>query len=411
MKVTEQLSIMNPRAHRGLWLAVLILAFAGFAEAQPEVQSPMLPAAFDLVQQILATAGTPGSMSVSFRNISVLPPNLQETVQNAVFTSFRNSGVRLVPQDAALAQAEITFSENLEGYLWIARVQQGTTAKLLMKEVPRPEQPALAKAQTLTLHKTTVWIQDSPILDFFRDQQTLILLEPSQIATYISQNGQWRPRYTLAITHSQPWPRDVRGRLQVNGTQMTAFLPGTRCTGTLSSPALDCRDSDDPWQIDQGTLVAFFSARRNFFTGLLSGPSAGASVLPFFSAAALQAGDIHQWLFAGTDGRTRLYQDELSAPAAIFTAWGSNIAAIHSGCGSGWQLLAGSPADSVRPDTVQAIEITGREAQPASSSVELAGGLESLVTSGKNGEFVNGVLHSTATGNYEAFTLTVGCGQ
>lgn len=411
MAATEQLSIMSPRAHRGLWLAVLILAFAGFGQAQQEVQSPMLPAAFDLVQQILATAGTPGSMSVSFRNISVLPPNLQETVQNAIFTSFRNSGVRLVPQDAALAQAEITFSENLEGYLWIARVQQGTSSKLLMKEVPHPEGPAVAKAQTLTLHKTTIWTQDSPILDFYRDQQTLILLEPSQIATYASQNGQWRPRYTLAITHSQPWPRDVRGRLQVNGTQMTAFLPGTRCMGALSSPALECRDSDDPWQIDQGTVVAFFSARRNFFTGLLSGPSAGASVLPFFSAAALQAGDTRQWLFAGTDGRTRLYQDELSAPAAIFTAWGSNIAAIHSGCGSGWQLLAGSPADSVRPDSVQAIEITGREAQPASSSVELSGAVESLVTSGRNGELVNGVLHSTVMGNYEAFTLTVGCGR
>ncbi|HKW74437.1 MAG TPA: hypothetical protein VJN64_02845 [Terriglobales bacterium] len=402
---------MNPRSHRGLWLAVLIAASAGSVWAQPQVQSPMLPAAFDLVQQILATAGTPGSMSVSFRNISVLPPNLQETVQTAIFTSFRNSGVRLVPQDAALAQAEITFSENLEGYLWIARVQQGTTSKLLMKEVPRLEGPSATKAQALTLHKTTVWIQDSPILDFYRDQQMLIVLEPSQISTYVSQNGQWRPRYTLAITHSQPWPRDLRGRLQVNGAQMTAFLPGTRCTGTLSSPSLECRDSDDPWQLDQGTIVAFFSARRNFFTGLLSAPSAGASVLPFFSAAALQAGDTHQWLFAGTDGRTRLYQDELSAPAAVFSAWGSNIAAIHSGCGSGWQLLAGSPSDSVRPDSVQAVEISGREAQPASSSVELAGSLESLSTAGKNGEFVNGVLHSTATGKYEAFTLTVGCGQ
>ena len=402
---------MITSAHRGLCLVLLVFASAGLACGQPEVQSPMLPAAFDLVQQILSTAGTPGTMSVSFRNISVLPPNLQETVQNAIFTSFRNSGVRLVQQDAALAQAEITFSENLQGYLWIARVQQGTTSKLLMKEVPRLQRPAIAKAQTLTLHKTTVWAQDSPILDFYRDQQTLILLEPSQIATYAGQNGQWRPRYTLAITHSQPWPRDLRGRLQVNGTQMTAFLPGTRCTGALSPPALECRDSDDPWQLDQGTVVAFFSARRNFFTGLLSAPSAGASVLPFFSAAALQSGDSHQWLFAGTDGRTRLYQDELSAPAAVFNAWGSNIAAIHSGCGSGWQLLAGSASDSVRPDSVQAIEISGREAQPASSSVELAGALESLATAGKNGELVNGVLQSTATGKYEAFTLTVGCGE
>lgn len=396
---------------RRLCTFLLVMALASAAPAQQQTQSPMLPAAFDLVQQILATAGTPGSMSVSFQNISILPPNLQDVVQNAIFTSFRNSGVRLVNPEMALAQAEITFSEDWEGYLWIARVQQGTTSKLLMKKVPRPERAVISRAPALTVRKNTIWVQDSPVLDFYRDDKMLILLEPSQIATYANDNGEWRPRYTLAITHSTPWPRDLRGRLQVNGAQMTAFLPGTRCTGMLSSPALECRDSDDPWQIDQGAIVAFFSPRRNFFTGLLSGPSGGASVVPFFSGAALPNGDSRQWLFAGTDGRTRLYQNELSAPTAIFNAWGSNIAAIHSGCGSGWQLLVGSASDSIRPDSIQAVEVAGREAQAVSSSVELSGAVKALWTSGRNSESVDGVLHSAVTGKYEAFTLTVGCGQ
>jgi hypothetical protein len=134
-------------------------------------------------------------------------------------------------------------------------------------------------------------------------------------------------------------------------------------------------------------------------------------VLPFFSGAALQSGEIHQWIFAGTDGRSRLYQDQLSAPTAIFSNWGSNIAAIHSGCGSGWQILAGSASDSVRPDSIQALEISGREAQPVSSSVELSGALESLWASGRDSELANGVLRSAITGRYEAFTIMVGCSQ
>jgi hypothetical protein len=157
--------------------------------------------------------------------------------------------------------------------------------------------------------------------------------------------------------------------------------------------------------------VAFFSPRRNFFTGLLAGPSAGASVVPFFSAAAWQNGDFHQWVFAGTDGRARLYQSELSAPAAIFSNWGSSVAAIHSGCGQGWQVLATSPADSIHADSVQAIEIAGREALPVSSAVELSGSVQSLWTTGKNSEVVNAVMQSPDTGKYEAFTLTVSCAQ
>ncbi len=114
-------------------------------------------------------------------------------------------------------------------------------------------------------------------------------------------------------------------------------------------------------------------------------------------------------MFTGTDGRTRLYQNELSAPVAVFNGWGSNLAAVHSNCGSGWQLLVSAPADSIRPDSLQAMEIAGHEAQPVSSPIELAGPLSALWTSGKNSEMVNAVMQSPATGRYEAFTLTVTC--
>jgi hypothetical protein len=157
--------------------------------------------------------------------------------------------------------------------------------------------------------------------------------------------------------------------------------------------------------------VAFFSPRRNFFSGLLAGQSAGASVTPFFSAAAWQNGDQRTWLFAGTDGRARLFQNDLGSPAAMYNGWGSTLAAVHSNCGSGWQLLASSPADTVRPDSIQAIEITGHEAQAVSAPVELSGAVEALWTAGNYNQVVNGVMRSQATGKYEAFTLTVICNQ
>jgi hypothetical protein len=389
-------------------LCVLVLALPVGAGAQQNSSSPVAAAADELVQQILSRSGSPSAVSVDFQNVSSMPVEAQETAQTAIFSGFRNAGVRVVKPEQALAGVQITFSEDWQGYLWIAVVHEGSTSQTLMKRLARPERAA-ARAPVLTLRKNPVWQQDEPILDFYADNQNLVLLEPDQVSLYANDAGQWRARYTLAITHEQPWPRDLRGRLKVNGGQITAFLPGMLCAGSLGQPSIECRSSDDPWQIDQGQIVAFYTPRRNFFTGILSGPGAGASVVPFFSGAAWTTGDQRIWLFAGIDGRSRLYQNNLSTPAAVFNSWGGNMAGVHSNCGSGWQVLVTASTDSVHPDSIQAVEIAGREAQPVSSSIDLAGPVLALWSSGKGGEAVNGITQSTVTGRYEAFTLTVTC--
>jgi hypothetical protein len=314
-----------------------------------------------------------------------------------------------VKPEQAVAEVHITFSEDWQGYLLIAGIQQGSSNQTVIKKLPRPQQMQAAHGTTLTLRKISVWQQETPILDFYQDNQNLLVLEPSQVALYSMDSGQWRQRQTLGIPHQNPWPRDLRGRLEVRSGEINVFLPGARCSGKLSPPSLDCRASDDPWPIGEG-LVAFFSPRRNFFNGLLAGSNAGASVAAFFSGATWQSGDRHVWLFTGTDGHARLFQNDLNTPTATFNGWGSTLAPVHSVCGSGWQVLTSSPADTTRPDSVQAVEISGRDALPVSAPVDLAGTVEALWTAGNYSQVVNGVLHSQA-GKYEAFTLTVICNQ
>jgi hypothetical protein len=197
--------------------------------------------------------------------------------------------------------------------------------------------------------------------------------------------------------------------LQVNGGQITAYFPGTLCTGSNSPPAMQCRAGDDPWLIDQGQVAAFFSPARNFFTGVLAGPNAGESVPAFFSAAALPAADSRQWVFAGTDGRARIYINNLAAPVGTVNDWGSNLVAVQSGCGSGRQLLVSAAADLNRSDSLQAFEIQNREALPASSATELPGPLLALWP-GETEQVVHGVVLSLTTGRYEAWSFAVGCG-
>ena len=398
--------MLKAALYRGFCAVLLLLPVLAVAQQE----SPLAAAANEFVQQILSRSGSASSIAVSFQNVASLSPENQQSAENAILHAFHGANVRVVKPEQAIAEVQIAFSEDWQGSVWIATLQQGSSSQVVIKKMPRPQRPVSSRATTLTLRKVPVWQQETEILDFFADNQNLLVLEPGQLAIYSSDSGQWRLRQTLAIPHQQPWPRDLRGKLEVHSGHVEAFLPGTRCTGALSPPALDCRSSDDPWPIDSG-LVAFFSPRRNFFTGLIAGQSAGASVNPFFSAAAWQTGDQRQWIFTGTDGRARLFQNDLATAVSTYSGWGSTLAAVHSTCGSGWQLLVSSPADTTHPDTVQAIEIAGREALPVSAPLELSGSIAALWTGGNYNQIVNGVARSQATGKYEAFTLTAICNQ
>jgi hypothetical protein len=398
-----------PKTANRRWLCTFLFWILAVASAASQETPSLSAAATQFVQLIQSRAGSPSAVAVTFQNLSSLSPERLEALQNAIFSSFRKANVRVVKPEQAVAEVHITFSEDWQGYLLIASIQQGSTSQTVIKKLPRPQQAQAAHATTLTIRKISVWQQETPILDFYQDSQNLLVLEPSQVALYSMDSGQWHPRQTLGIPHQNPWPRDLRGRLEVRGGEINVFLPGAGCRGKISPPSLDCRASDDPWPIGEG-LVAFFSPRRNFFNGLLAGPSAGASVASFFSGATWQSGDQHVWLFSGTDGHTRLFQNDLSTPVATFNDWGGTLAPVHSVCGSGWQILTSSPADTTRPDSVQAVEISGHEALPVSASVDLAGTVEALWTAGNYGQLVNGVLHSQS-GKYEAFTLTVICNQ
>ena len=393
------------RRHAAL-VAVLFLGIA--CGAQQEPPSPWQSSVDEFVQQILSRAGSPSAISLSFANLSSLSANDQSAIKQIIMTDFRNSGVRLVKADFSQAEVEITLSEDWQNNVWIAEIRQGSGSQVVIKKVPRPQKPVALRTPNLSIKKNLVWQQDTAILDFYSDGQNLFVLEPGQVSLYGIESGAWRARQTLAVTHDHPWPRDLRGRLQVNGFQITAFLPGTLCTGTTTPPAVECRSSDDPWQIDQFSLAAFFSPTRNFFTGVLAGRSAGESVPPFFSAAATQNGSSRQWVFAGTDGRARIFLNNTSTAAIVVNDWGSNLTAVQSPCGAGWQILTTAPGDLNRMDSLQAFEIEGRQEAPVSSISDLDGAVLAFWP-GENPETAHAIVQSPVTGKFEAWSVTVSC--
>jgi hypothetical protein len=89
--------------------------------------------------------------------------------------------------------------------------------------------------------------------------------------------------------------------------------------------------------------------------------------------------------------------------------WGSDIASVRSGCGSGWQVLATGNGEA-SSDTVRAFEISGREPVAVSAAMDIDGSITAMwAESGEAGAVA--VARNSETGGYEAFRLTLTCGR
>ena len=369
-----------------------------------------------LAQKIVADTG-PGAVSLTFSNRSSLTRMDVDAIRAALITQLTTAGVRLVNPEQASVVVQISLSENVQKYVWVAEVQQGSDSKVEIVSVERLDTPApIHEPVQLTIRKILAWSQDERILDVAvidSSPPRVIVLDPNKVAIYALQQGQWQLQQSLPIHHSRPWPRDLRGRLMLRPDHLfDAYLPGMACTSTAAPISMACRDSDDPWPLamQPAAMNAFFSPSRNFFTGALSpGVAKDRTVVPFYSAAPVPREKYVLWLFAGTDGHLHEV-DGMNNQMLARTNWGSDIAAIKTSCGSGWQILATSSGDGTAPDTIRAYEFPDRDPVAASLPTEMNGSVTSLWTE-STGNGVMAVSQNQQTGKYEAYRLAIACGQ
>ncbi len=263
---------------------------------------------------------------------------------------------------------------------------------------------------------------------------------------------QWRAMQSAPITRLRPWPRDARGRIIVRTDSLfDAYLPGAKCSGALE-PALtlECRESDEPWPLagDANGVssansttglgpAAYFSPDRNFFDGRIKlDDGSEVKALPFLALVAMPpSAAIHAgfpglsgrvppaanagqkpgtvgpagWVISGLDGRAQVLNSN-AEPLANVGGWGSQIAGLQSGCGGGWQVLASQARDSGEPDALQAYEIVNRKPVPVSGSSDFAGPITELWPL-PNGSEAIAISRNLQSGAYEAFRISVACGQ
>jgi hypothetical protein len=370
-----------------------------------------------LARKIAAAAG-PGAVSLDLVNRASISRADVEEIRRGLLSELTALGTRFVNAEQAAVTVQITLSENLQNYVWVAEIHQGNNeAALVTVATPRTGRSAVEHSSAaLVIHKILLWTDEHRILDvglLNGSPQHMIVLEPENVVLSKFQDGRWQQEQSLPVSHSRPWPRDLRGRLALPKDNLfDAYLPGMFCRSTTTAPlAINCFESDDPWPLrtDQPSLGAFFAPTRNFFTGALSpGIEKQTTVKAFYSAAVLPRDRYRLWIFSTVDGQVHLL-DGVTDQTAAKLNWGSDIASVRSGCGVGWQVLAIGNSDG-GVETVRAFEIADREPVAVSQPAEFNGGITALWAD-SDGTGAIAVSQNSETGRYEAYRLSITCGQ
>jgi hypothetical protein len=314
-------------------------------------------------------------------------------------------------RDNAPTTIRVILSENICGYVWLAQVQQGSDTKVAMLVVPKQE-TSLPASSAVVLRRSFLIVQQEQILDAAlwqsHDQRYLLVLGPSQVNIYRQNGTRWESVAIIGIPH-ESYPRDLRGRLWVGKDgDWRAFLPGIQCSGAQQlQPPMTCRESDDPWMLN-GTTAAFYNSARNYFTGAMV-PVQAKLFPPFYSAAQMTGATGVGWVLAGIDGQTMIFDGTAIRGLSGSRDFGSDIASVRSGCGSGTQLLATGAGDDSVNDTILAFEIDDQGTHAASPPLAFDGPLTALWTTSE-GDGAIAVLR-TQTGSYEAYSVSVACNQ
>ena len=375
----------------------------------------------DLARQIAALTG-PEVVSLSVRNNSSIAAEEVPAIRRHLLDELGKLGVTVKTGGDAATSVRVTLSQSATRGLWVAEVQQGPEVRVAMVSVANAAPVVAQQGALMQLRKTLLFSQTEPVLDaeliaLPGDAATaphLVVLSAERIVVYRGDEkseGAWIKERSFEVTHGRPYPRDVRGRLQMDAVGLfKAYLPGVICGASQQTTpgaaiAVSCVDSDDPWPI--GSRKAFYNSSRNYFTGVMA-PSQVAQPEPFYSAAELVEKRGAVMVYGDISGQFRVYEAGAFKTLAGSRDWGSDVAGVQSGCGSGAQLLATASGDAMQ-DSLLAYEIEGRDAIAASAPMPLDGQVTTMwpMVAGVPAAMV--IVERQQPGSYEVYSVSVVC--
>jgi hypothetical protein len=454
-RIAAGLRRYNPRKRKiegnlnSMKLALLIAAVAsgvmGLMASAATAPSQWEQPAAALAEQIAGILG-PGQAHLTLRNLSTIPADEIPSIRRLLEQDLKAHGVTISEAESANV-LRVTLSENLRERVWVAEIVEGNETRVAMVHVDLKADRSLPAQTGIELRSKRLWGSSNsaskaswpsiePVLGAIETGSGLVVLEQEQIVVISAAlpDGEQEQRFKLG--QRQSMSRDPRGILlpSADGDGFTAFAPGIECAGThahLAATAtrdnvwsVQCHESDDPWPIATGpiartdasndttSLKAFYNAARDYFTGVVT-PSLGVDPPPFYTAALLPRSSGAAFLFNGIDGKVQLVESGTLKPVSGTRDWGSDFAALNSGCGAGTQIVASGSGEALN-DSLRAYVLPAQEAVPASAPLAMEGTVTAL-WSAPDGKSVFAVVRRTAgagvADSYEVDRVTASCNE
>jgi hypothetical protein len=373
-------------------------------------------AARDLAQKIAAQIDHKKKVSVEVADLTgEMRAGDLDDAKKVIETELRARGVRI---DVASfdVKVRVTLSRDNAERLWIADYDNDRAHAILMEPFERTSFDANPWASRAHVDRELVFSGNVPILDFgctnvptAKDCGKVLVLYADSIVLMDSEQN--FPR--VATSHDGAWPRDLRGRITILGSDFKARIENVECSGNVAHvQASKCTPINGPWVFSgpEQMTFAFLAPSGNWFQRAGISNSTKVSQEPFFSEADLDLNGEPAWILTGTKGETILVSGKTGTILSTIAAWGSELATVKTECGSGWQILSTSRRDRTELDSIAVYEWAGNEFRALSEPLELDGPVVAM-WSGENGGPARAVVHNLKTGNYEAYLLKVGCSQ
>jgi hypothetical protein len=371
----------------GSWLLiarVLAQAPAEFEDLLPELAakiSSVVP--FD--SQVTLAASAPDSSSTT-------ASRLQEAL-GKLLAPYR---VRVVDAGAVVATVDISCAANLRERSCVAEVATDARRDVVIVTRRHEGAPEPENRPVLSLELQSLVARRTPILDVANLGDRILILDAHSVALHQRTAQGWQPVSSRPLPVVRTWPRDLRGRLRVDGDQVSAFLPGIACSGRLSSLSLDCVDSRQPWPL--GIENTGLEPARNYF----STPEG----VQFYNVAALGNDADARWIIADRNGGLSLLGDSRQLLTRVAT--GNDVTGIMATCAGENYVVASEVAGE--QEAVRLFQVVRRRLVPISAPVFVTGKLTAL-WSAPGVTAATAIAHDMSGGRYEAFLATVSCGR
>jgi hypothetical protein len=389
-------------------------------QSDQRVTSPALPAAWSdgvkaLAEKVAAAVRPSRTISLEVKNISSLGAENVEGFRAALEKELADRGLRAGSSGVAV---EVTLSENVEGYVWVAKIGKSDTSRIELVQVTKANDLSSSIKPMPLLQRKTVWRQETQFLDFstrtfspgLLDINYTTIFELGRVRTFEFSGDRWSQTQNVSLPLAFG-VRDPRG-LFVPGDGR-AYVGKEACLKLFRDQY--CGESlHQDWPFPLG-IYGRFIGNRNYFAGFAKDSTERLEGQPFYTVAiGINIFD-HSTPIVTTelDGTARLYNDT-QTPDATFGDWGDDIASIKPSCGASWQILVTGKGDWTESDRIQVYAVSfgnnSATAKPEGQPLEFPGPILAMWQADDE-KSARVVSKNLQTGMYEASIVTVSCSQ